>query len=152
MKDLRDLKDLTMLRVIHAIPEKGLFGKDPHWTLRAPTPHVHPFHPGFNQGANIESISQRCHPVLVAFVWELTKDTINLPLGCLQGGEMAPTSPFEVRAHAGLTFDGFRQLLARVVHLGRSTCHAISGRGVKSTRIPEHVGLREKVASFDRGV
>jgi len=27
-----------------------------------------------------------CHPILVAFVWELTKDTIDLPLGCLQGG------------------------------------------------------------------
>jgi hypothetical protein len=25
--------------------------------------------------------------ILVAFVWELTKETIDLPLGCLQGGE-----------------------------------------------------------------
>ena len=24
--------------------------------------------------------------MLVAFVWELTKETIHLPLGCLQGG------------------------------------------------------------------
>ena len=27
--------------------------------------------------------------------------------------------------------------IARVAHLGRSTCHAISGRGDQSTRIPD---------------
>ena len=32
-------------------------------------------------------ISRRCHPILVAFVSELTKESIHLPLGCLQGGE-----------------------------------------------------------------
>ena len=42
-------------------------------------------HSGGKPGANFESISHRCHPILVAFVWELTKETINLPLGCLQG-------------------------------------------------------------------
>jgi len=36
--------------------------------------------------ANLKSISHRCHPILVAFVLELTKETIDLPLGCLQGG------------------------------------------------------------------
>ena len=44
------------------------------------------YHPGGNTGANLESISHRCHPILVAFVWELTKETIELPLGCLPGG------------------------------------------------------------------
>jgi len=43
-------------------------------------------HPGGNPGANLKSISHRCHPILVAFVWELTKETIYLPLGCLRGG------------------------------------------------------------------
>ena len=43
-------------------------------------------HPGGNPGANLKSISHRCHPILVAFVWELTKETIYLPLGCHQGG------------------------------------------------------------------
>ena len=43
-------------------------------------------HPGGNPGANLGSISHRCHPILVAFVWELTEASINLPLGCLQGG------------------------------------------------------------------
>ena len=43
-------------------------------------------HPGGTPGANLKSISHRFHPVLVAFVWELTKETIHLPLGCLQGG------------------------------------------------------------------
>ena len=36
---------------------------------------------------NLKSISHRCHLILVSFVWELTQETINLPLGCLQGGE-----------------------------------------------------------------
>jgi len=47
-------------------------------------------HPGGNPGANLKSISHRCHPILVAFVWELTEDTINLPLSCLQGGGGSP--------------------------------------------------------------
>ena len=29
-------------------------------------------HPGGNPGANLKSISHRCHPILVAFVWALT--------------------------------------------------------------------------------
>jgi len=40
-------------------------------------------HPGDNPGANLKSISHICYPILVAFVWELTKEAINLPLGCL---------------------------------------------------------------------
>jgi len=43
-------------------------------------------HPGGSPGANLKSISHRYHPILVAFVWELTKETIQLPLGCLQDG------------------------------------------------------------------
>ena len=46
-------------------------------------PHTHP---GGSSGANLKSISHRCHPILVAFVWELTIESIHLPLGCLQGG------------------------------------------------------------------
>jgi len=45
-----------------------------------------PHHPGGNPGANLKSISHRCHPILVVFVWELTTETIDLPLGRLQGG------------------------------------------------------------------
>ena len=36
--------------------------------------------------AHLESISHRCHLIEVAFVWDLTKETIHLPLGCIQGG------------------------------------------------------------------
>jgi len=36
--------------------------------------------------ANLKSIAHRCHLFDVAFVWELTKETIVLPLGYLQGG------------------------------------------------------------------
>jgi hypothetical protein len=32
-----------------------------------------PYHPGGNPGADLRSISHRYHPILVAFVWELTK-------------------------------------------------------------------------------
>ena len=44
-------------------------------------------HPGGNPGANLKSISHRCHLFEVACVWELTKEAIDLPLGCLHGGE-----------------------------------------------------------------
>ena len=42
--------------------------------------------PEDNPGANIKSISHRCYPILVPCAWELNKETINLPLSCLQGG------------------------------------------------------------------
>ena len=43
-------------------------------------------HPGDNPRENLESISHRCYLLEVAFAWEFTKETICLPLGCLQGG------------------------------------------------------------------
>ena len=43
-------------------------------------------HPAVGLRANLESISYRCRLFEVAFVWELTKETIRMPLGCLQGG------------------------------------------------------------------
>ena len=49
-------------------------------------------HPGGNPGANLKSISH-CYPILVAFVWELTKETIHLPLGCLQVGHASAQTP-----------------------------------------------------------
>ena len=55
----------------------------------SPTPDVPPFmpalHPGGDPGANLKSISHRCHPILVAFIWELTKENLDLPLGRLHG-------------------------------------------------------------------
>ena len=50
-------------------------------------------HPGGNPEGNLKSISHTCHPILVAFAWELSKETIHLPLGCLQGGCMGGESP-----------------------------------------------------------
>ena len=44
-------------------------------------------HPGVELRANRRSISHRCYFFEVAFVWELTKETIHLSLGCLQGGK-----------------------------------------------------------------
>ena len=55
-------------------------------------------HPGGNAGANLKSISHRCHPILVAFVWELTTETIYLPLGCLQGGDAGVGVHYFVRS------------------------------------------------------
>jgi hypothetical protein len=43
-------------------------------------------HPGVELRANLKSISHRCRLFEVAFVWELTKETIHLLLGCVQGG------------------------------------------------------------------
>jgi len=43
-------------------------------------------HPGVELRANRRSIHHRCHLFQVAFVLELTKETIYLPLGCLQDG------------------------------------------------------------------
>ena len=51
-------------------------------------------HSGVNLRANLRSISPRCHLLEVAFVWELTKEIIYLPLDCLQGGSDA-TSPHD---------------------------------------------------------
>ena len=42
-------------------------------------------HPGSNPGANLKSISHRCHPILVAFVWESTKVTTNIAPGLPPG-------------------------------------------------------------------
>jgi len=50
------------------------------------TPMIPDSHPGVELRANLKSISHGCHLFEVAFVWELTKETIHLPLGCLQGG------------------------------------------------------------------
>jgi len=52
--------------------------------------------PGGNPGANLKSISHMCQPILVAFVWELTKETIHLPLGCLQGGSLRPNASGQI--------------------------------------------------------
>ena len=36
--------------------------------------------------ANLKSIAHRCHLFEVVFAWELTKEIMHLPPGCLQGG------------------------------------------------------------------
>jgi len=43
---------------------------------------AHTRHPGGNPGANLKSISHRYYVFEVAFVWELTKEIIDLHLGC----------------------------------------------------------------------
>ena len=47
--------------------------------------------------ANLKSIAHRCHLFEVAFVWELTEETIQLPLGCLQGGSAHAVEPYTLR-------------------------------------------------------
>jgi hypothetical protein len=47
-------------------------------------------HPGVELRENLKSISHRSHLFEVAFVWELTEETMHLPLGCLQGGDSGP--------------------------------------------------------------
>ena len=48
-------------------------------------------HPGVEMRANLKSISHRCYLFEIACVRELTKQTIHLPLGCLQGGILPTT-------------------------------------------------------------
>ena len=45
-----------------------------------------PLHPEVELRATLKSISHRCHLLEAAFAWGLTRETIHLPLGCLQGG------------------------------------------------------------------
>ena len=59
---------------------------DPSGTCTIPRNKCGSTHPGGNPGANLKSISNRCNLREVAFEWELTNNTISLPLGCLQGG------------------------------------------------------------------
>ena len=76
---------------------------------------------GGNPEANRKSTSHRCHPILVACVWELTKETVNLPLGCLQGGETfvadflaaLDVADRELERPVG---DGVRHLAGRLQH------------------------------------
>jgi len=49
-----------------------------------------PYHPGGNPWTNPKSFSHRCYPILVAFAWELTQETIEIFLGYIQGG--SPTA------------------------------------------------------------
>ena len=42
-------------------------------------------HPGVELRGNFVSISHRCHLFEVEFVWEMTDETIYLPLYCLRG-------------------------------------------------------------------
>jgi len=63
-------------------------------------------HPGGKPGGNLNSISHRCYLREVAFEWELTKETIDLPMGCLQGGACLgcpwqPVRSVDVRARVG---------------------------------------------------
>ena len=51
-----------------------------------PEPPRPPSHPGGNPGANLKSIFHSCYLREEAFECELTKETIDLPLGHLQGG------------------------------------------------------------------
>jgi hypothetical protein len=43
-------------------------------------------YPGVELRENLKSNSHRCYPILLAFIWELTNQAIETPLGYLQGG------------------------------------------------------------------
>ena len=54
--------------------------------VHLPPPPGFRHYPEGNAEAKLKSISHRCHPILEASMWEITKETTNLPLGCLKGG------------------------------------------------------------------
>ena len=61
-------------------------GREGGHNAARPPPHCGLRHPGVELRANFKSICHICHLEEVAFVQELTKETIHLPLSCLQGG------------------------------------------------------------------
>ena len=79
-------------------------------------------HTGGNPGTNLKSISHRCYLFEVAFVWELTKETIHLPLGCLQGGYPEDLTPSETQT-TGASREWSRQAAPR--------CHRSEGGEVQ---------------------
>ena len=67
--------------------------------------------PGVELGTNLQSICHRCQPIRVACVWELTKETIHLPLGCLQDGLESRDFGSRVScSRSGIRFQVHRQL------------------------------------------
>ena len=63
---------LLYLRLIDSCTARRLRPCTPRRvTTRRPPGFARPHHPGGNPGANLKSISHRCLPILVAFVWEL---------------------------------------------------------------------------------
>ena len=67
-------------------------------------------HLGDNPGTNFKSISHRFHLREFAFEWELTKETIVLPLGCIQG---LPLPPRDWLYHSYLTQSAFKVVLQK---------------------------------------
>ena len=61
---------------------------NPHPHISPRAPYNQPFcnQPVGNPGAKLKPIFHRCYPILMVLVCELTKETINLRLGCPQGG------------------------------------------------------------------
>ena len=97
--------------------------------------------PGGNPGAKLKSIPYRCHPIPVVFVWGLTKETINLPLGCLKGGTRLDA---EVQAEP--------PLLPYVSwSLGLNIKQAIDQSSTHASTIQAHL-LRRNVKRFRQGL
>ena len=74
--------------------EGGAFAESPSsalWYNHSNNPSTP--HPGDSPRANFKAISYGYYLILVAFAWELTKETIYLPLGCLQGGKPLTVKP-----------------------------------------------------------
>ena len=102
MKDLRDLKDST-IRDVQPIGDELIPSTccPSRWTCPdAPEARLDGgLHgpPGVDLRANLKSISYKYHLFEVAFVWELTKESIHLPVGCLQGGVYPQISSFHLQ-------------------------------------------------------
>jgi hypothetical protein len=96
--------------------------------------------PGGNPGANRKSISHRCYLREEAFERELTKETIYLPLGCLQGGTLSHSSTSDPIGVPCSKYDGSD----RSRRISCSTCGRDrlvgGGGGCKSLRGGSKVG------------
>jgi len=82
--------------------------------------------PAGNPGANLKSISHRCYLREVAFEWDLTQETIFLPLGCLQDSTGKLNGPSEKLLGKFMTeYAGFPTPLGGLRALRLSEYHLI---------------------------
>ena len=107
-------------------------------------PHLRPVHPKVELRANLKSISHRCHLFDVAFVWVLTRETICLPPGCLQGGCKNTGHTVEYDPFIESQLASRNQLCLAWCQLGQVTrgfLHQASGFRCKTFRVQKQIEM-----------
>ena len=102
-------------------------------------------YPGGNPVANLKSISHRFYLRDVVCEWELTKESICLPLGCLQGGvpSLGVTEMMRGATEGGSTYESWNPCLIALTCRGFSLHQPRSSKFGK-TRPDDCRVLRQK--------